>query len=107
LFIAWHKSRGSDITIVKQLPSILRGAGFTDTIKSVSADTKGNPNETRSHADITIALLEGPFGRDIVVKGSASESVVEYLIASFRAWGKHLDGFFANIHVEVIGWKPG
>lgn len=106
LFITWHKSRGSDITIGKQLPSILRSAGFTDTIKSVSADTKGNPKEIRSHADITISLLEGPFGRDIVAKGWASESEVEHLKESIRAWGKHPDAFFANIHVEVIGWKP-
>ena len=107
LFIAWHESRGSDITIGKRLPSILRSAGFTDTIKSVSADTKGNPEETRSHADITISLLEGPFGRDIVEKGWGDESTVEQLKKSIRSWGNHPDAFFANVHVEVVGWKPG
>ena len=106
LFIAWHKSRGSDITIGKRLPSILRGAGFKDTVKSVSADTKGNPDETRSHADITISLLEGPFGRDIVEKGWGDEATVEHLKESIQAWGEHPDAFFANVHVEVIGWKP-
>ena len=107
LFIAWHKSRGSDIIIGKRLSSILRGAGFRDTIKSVSADTKGTLEETRSHADITISLLDGPFGRDIVDKGWGNESTVEQLKESIQAWGEHPDAFFANVHVEVIGWKPG
>ena len=106
LFIAWHQSRGSDITIGKQLPEILRQAGFTNTIKSVSADTKGNPEETRSHAQITVSLLEGPFGRAIVDKGWGGRHLVEHLKASIREWGEHPDAFFANVHVEVIGWKP-
>lgn len=107
LFIAWHQSRGSDITLGKRLPAILREAGFTGTIKSVSADTKGNPEGTRSHAGITISLLEGPFGRDIVDNGWADRPTVERLKESIREWGEHPDAFFANVHVEVIGWKPG
>jgi ubiquinone/menaquinone biosynthesis C-methylase UbiE len=107
LFIAWHQSRGSDITLGKRLPAILREAGFTDTVKSVSADTKGTPEEVRSHAEITLFLLDGPFGRDIVDRGWADTSTVERLKASIRAWGEHPDAFFANVHVEVVGWKPG
>lgn len=107
LFIAWHQSRGSDITLGKRLPAILREAGFTDTVKSVSADTKGNPEEVRSHAAITVSLLDGPFGQAIVDKGWGDKSVVEHLKESIRAWGEHPDAFFANVHVEVVGWKPG
>jgi ubiquinone/menaquinone biosynthesis C-methylase UbiE len=107
LFIAWHQSRGSDITLGKWLPAILRQAGFISTIKSVSADTKGNPEAARSHAGITISLLDGPFGRDIVANGWADESEVEHLKESIQEWGEHPDAFFANVHVEVIGWKPG
>lgn len=107
LFLAWHQSRGSDITLGKRLPTILRQAGFSSTVKSVSADTKGNPEETRSHAEITIFLLDGPFGRDIIAKGWADQASVENLKASIRAWGEHPDAFFANIHVEVVGWKSG
>jgi ubiquinone/menaquinone biosynthesis C-methylase UbiE len=107
LFIAWHKSRSSDITFGKRLPNILRQAGFTNTIKSVSADTKGTLEETRSHARITISLLDGPFGQDIVEKGWVDQSVVERLKENIREWGEHPDAFFANVHVEVIGWKPG
>ncbi len=107
LFIAWHQSRGSDITLGKRLPTILREAGFTNTIKRVSADTKGDPEATRSHADITISLLDGPFGRDIVDNGWADQYTVEQLKESIREWGEHPDAFFANVHVEVIGWKPG
>jgi ubiquinone/menaquinone biosynthesis C-methylase UbiE len=106
LFIAWHQSRGSDITLGKRLPNILRQAGFTNTIKSVSADTKGTLEETRSHAQITISLLDGPFGRDIVEKEWVEMSVVERLKENIREWGEHPDAFFANVHVEVIGWKP-
>lgn len=107
LFIAWHRSRGSDITIGKQLPNILRQAGFVNTVKSVSADTKGSLEETRSHAQITISLLDGPFGRDIVENGWVDRSMVERIKENIREWGDHPDAFFANVHVEVIGWKPG
>jgi SAM-dependent methyltransferase len=105
LFIAWHRSRGSDITIGRRLPAILREAGFINTIKSVSADTKGNPEGTLAHAQITLSLLDGPFGRDVVDKGWADQRVVERLKEAIREWGRHPDAFFANVHVEVIGWK--
>jgi ubiquinone/menaquinone biosynthesis C-methylase UbiE len=105
LFMAWHQSRGSDIALGKRLPAILRQAGFSETIKSVSADTKGDPAGARSHADITISLLDGPFGRDVVDKGWADRRTVERLKESIREWGEHPDAFFANVHVEVIGWK--
>lgn len=106
LFKAWHKSRGSDITLGKRLPSILREAGFINTIKSVSADTKGSPESTRSHAKITASLLDGPFGRDIVNKMWTNKSTVEDLKKSINEWGEHPDSFFSNVHIEVIGWKP-
>jgi ubiquinone/menaquinone biosynthesis C-methylase UbiE len=106
LFIAWHNSRGSDITLGLQLSTILRTAGFTQIIKSVSADTKGTPEAVRSHAEITISLLDGPFGHDIVDRGWGEQALVEHLKESIRAWASHPDAFFANIHVEVIGWKP-
>lgn len=106
LFTTWLQSRGSNTTIGKHLPAILREAGFTGTLKSVSADTKGKPDETRSHAGITISLLEGPFGRDIVDKGWVERSTVEKFKESIREWGEHPDAFFANVHVEVVGRKP-
>ena len=107
LFYLWHESRGSDIHIGRHLPAILREAGFHGMLKSVSADTKSSPEEVRSHAEITTFLLDGPFGQDIVNQGWADQQVVEDLKESIRAWGEHPDAFFANVHVEVIGWKPG
>jgi SAM-dependent methyltransferase len=106
LFIAWHHSRGSDITLGKRLPAILRKAGFTDNIKSVSADTKGNSEAVRSHADITISLLDGSFGRDILDNGWGEKSTVEHLKEGIREWAEYPDAFFANVHIEAIGWKP-
>lgn len=107
LLIAWQQSRGSDVTLGKRLPAILREAGFHNTIKSVSADTKGDPEAVRSHAEITISLLDGPFGQAIVDNGWAGSSTVKRLKDSVREWSEHPDAFFANVHVEVIGWKPG
>jgi ubiquinone/menaquinone biosynthesis C-methylase UbiE len=106
LFIRWHQSRGSDITLGKRLPAILRQSGFTRTLKSVSADTKGNPDKVRSHADITLSLLDGLFGRDILANAWADQPTIARLKAGIQAWGDHPDAFFANVHVEVIGWKP-
>lgn len=106
LINAWLENRGSDVRIGKKLPGILRQAGFINTFKTVSADTKGTPEAVRSHAEITLSLLDGPFGRDIIDEGWADQSTVDRLKETIRAWGRHPDAFFANVHVEVIGWKP-
>jgi ubiquinone/menaquinone biosynthesis C-methylase UbiE len=102
----WQHSRGSDVRLGKHLPTILRQAGFSRTIKSVSADTKGTLEGTRARAQITVSLLDGPFGRAISEKGWGDASTVARLKQSIRAWGEHPDAFFANVHVEVAGWKP-
>ena len=106
LMVSWQQSWGSDVTLGRRLPEILREAGFIDTRKSVSADTKGDPESVRSHAEITVALLDGPFGRAIVDNGWGDAATVGSLKMSIRAWGEHPDAFFANVHVEVVGWKP-
>lgn len=105
LFIAWHRSRGSDTTIGSRLPRVLRQAGFTDIVKTVSADTKGEPDAVRAHAAITISLLEGPFGQDALANDWVDLSTIERLKDAVQEWGEHPDAFFANVHVEVVGWK--
>jgi len=60
-----------------------------------------------AHAEIMVHLLNGSFGRDIVNNGWADEVTVERLRKGARQWGQNPDAFFANVHVEVIGWKPG
>jgi hypothetical protein len=104
--IAWQRHRGSDITLGKRLPEIVRQAGFSGAIKSVSADTKGNPESVRSHADMTVSLLDGPFGHAILENEWAEPDTVERLKDGIQAWAGHPDAFFANVHVEVICWKP-
>jgi len=104
-FHRWHKSRGSDISLGKKLPAIIRESGFTNTIKSLSADTKGEPEATRSHAEIMVALLDGPLGQMILDKTWADEATITEMKDDIRHWGEHPDAFFANVHVEVIGWK--
>jgi ubiquinone/menaquinone biosynthesis C-methylase UbiE len=102
----WQHSRGSDITFGRRLPFVLRRAGFTPTVKSVSADTKGDLESVRAHARITTFLLDGPLGRDALAHGWADRPTIDYLKESIRAWAEHPDAFFANVHVEVVGWKP-
>jgi hypothetical protein len=60
----------------------------------------------RSHARVSIDLLDGPLGRDVLQKGWADRRTLDELKESIREWGEHPDAFFANVHVEVIGWKP-
>jgi ubiquinone/menaquinone biosynthesis C-methylase UbiE len=105
LMIAWQQSRGSDVTLGKRLPAILRDAGFSRTVKNVSADTKGDSEAVRSHARVSLYLLDGPLGQDILEKGWADRRTLDQLKESIREWGEHPDAFFANVHVEVIGWK--
>lgn len=106
IFYAWQQSRGSEITIGKKLPAILREAGFINTIKSVSADTKGNPESVKSHAGIMISLLDGPLKKYIIENKLGDSSFIDHLKENIIKWGEHPDSFFANVHVEVIGWKP-
>lgn len=105
LFTTWLKSRGSDTTVGGRLSAILREAGFSRTEKSVSADTKGTPEAVQSHAQITLSLLDGPFGKAIVENGWGDSSKVESLRQGVREWSAHPDAFFANVHVEVVGFK--
>ncbi|MEJ2215883.1 MAG: methyltransferase domain-containing protein [Gemmatimonadota bacterium] len=105
LFVTWQRSRGSDTTLGSRLPDILREAGFADVVKSVSADTKGDPESVRSHAAITVSLLEGPFGRDALENDWVDLSTIERLKDAVQEWGEHPDAFFGNVHVEVVGWK--
>ena len=105
LMIAWQRERGSDVTLGKRLPAILREAGFIHIGKSVSADSKGDPESVQSHTQITLNLLDGPFGKAILDNGWGDKATVERLKGAIRAWGGHPDSFFANVHVEVIGWK--
>lgn len=105
LMRGWQESRGSDIRLGSRLPGILRQAGFVRIVKSVSADTKGDVESVRSHAEITAALLEGPLGQTALKNGWADRAELERLTGCVRAWAAHPDAYFANIHIEVIGWK--
>jgi SAM-dependent methyltransferase len=107
LFKKWHNSRGSDITTGKNLPSILHKAGFENCIASVSADTKGTPEAVHSHAEITVSLIEGPFGEAVLKNKWADKNTLEKIKGTIKKWGDNPDSFFSNVHVEVIGWKTG
>ncbi len=107
LFLAWNTNRGSDVTMGRRLPALLREGGFTDTVKSVSADTKGEATQVRDHARIMSGLIDGPFGRAVLASGSAGHATLDRLKSSLARWARHPDSFFANLHIEVVGWKPG
>jgi ubiquinone/menaquinone biosynthesis C-methylase UbiE len=107
LMKAWQAARGSDISLGLRLPSILRQAGFTPILKSVSADTKGDEEGVRSHARLTIDLLDGPLGGAALAFGWADRATIGRLKESIRAWSNHPDAFFANVHIEVLGRKAG
>jgi ubiquinone/menaquinone biosynthesis C-methylase UbiE len=107
LMTAWQASRGSDINLGSRLPSILRQAGFSHLVKSVSADTKGDAESVQAHAEITVSLLDGPLGKTALREGWADQRVLDRVKASILAWSEHPEAFFANVHIEVIGWKAG
>ncbi len=105
LFFAWHAARGSDLSLAARLPSILLAAGFGEPIVTVSADTKGTPDEVREHATTMHFLLDGPLGREALARGWADVATLERLAAAADAWGEEPDAFFANVHVEVVARK--
>lgn len=106
LMKAWQEFRGSNVNIGRHLPSILRKAGFTNCIKSVSADTKGTQSEIQSHAEITLNLIEGPLGEASLKNEWTDKKSIENIKREITRWGENPDSFFSNVHIEVIGWKP-
>jgi ubiquinone/menaquinone biosynthesis C-methylase UbiE len=106
LFHRWQASRGSDIDLGKKLPTILREAGFVDAITSVSADTKSTREEVRSHAEILLSLLDGPMGEISLKSGWTDVATIASLRRSLNAWAEDPDAYFANVHIEVVAWKP-
>jgi hypothetical protein len=52
-------------------------------------------------------IIGTPMTRPSTKETYIMDSSVEYLKDSIREWGEHPDAYFANVHVEVIGWKPG
>ena len=107
LFKLWHKSRGSDITLGKRLPAVLREAGFINIVTSISGDTKSSPEDVHSHAEITLSLIDGPFGKAVLENEWADEGTLKNIKETIKEWGENPDSFFSNVHVEVIGWKGG
>ncbi len=105
-FFAWQESRGSDITLGRRLPGIVRRAGFAHIRTSVSADTKGTPQEVLEHAGRMTRLLDGPVGAFARERGLLDEADIGPIREAIEAWGREPDAFFANVHVEVIGRKP-
>jgi SAM-dependent methyltransferase len=106
LFFRWQAARGSDISLGRQLPGILEGAGFETIAISVSADTRATRAEVDEHAGTMLSLLGGPVGRDARSRGDLDENGFERMAAAIRTWAGQPGSFFANVHVEVVGRKP-
>lgn len=106
LFTRWQAARGSDIAMGSRLPALLREAGFVRTVTDVSADVKGTPDAVADHAAIMRALLDGPVGETSLQRGWADADDLARMRDAIEDWGTHPDAFFANVHVEVVGWKP-
>jgi hypothetical protein len=52
-------------------------------------------------------MLRGRFGQWLLSGGTEDQAKLDAYIAAWKAWGEHPDSFHANVHVEVIGHKPG
>ena len=60
----------------------------------------------QSNAQMMTALLDGPFGNAILTHDWAAADTIDYLKQGIRDWADDPDAFFANVHVEVVAWKP-
>lgn len=106
LFVRWHTTRGSDVTLGRRLPALLAQAGFAALETGVSADLKSERTDIDQHVATTLSLLDGPFGHDIMAQGWADRTVISRLRDAVRRWADQPAAYFANLHVEVIGRRP-
>ena len=65
----------------------------------------GTPQVVAKNADLRVGLLRGRMDAELVAQGSINQAHLNELASAMTLWGKHLDSFHANVHVEVIGSK--
>ncbi len=106
LFVRWHRARGSDVTLGRRLPTLLTQAGFASLETGVSADVKSDRADVERHVAMTLSLLDGPFGHDVVARGWADDAAISGLRDAVRRWADQPGAYFANLHVEAIGRRP-
>lgn len=97
---------GGDRTIHRQLPALLRKAGFGRVELSASYESFGNPGAIRMWAErMAGTFTQPPVYEQLTELGWASQVELEQIAAAWRTWSDNPDAFFARSWREAVAWK--
>ena len=97
---------GGDRTIHRQLPALLRKAGFGRVQLSASYESFGNPGAIRMWAErMAGTFTQPPVYEQLSELGWASQVELEQIAAAWRTWSDNPDAFFARSWREAVAWK--
>ena len=101
-----YRHNGGDRTIGSRVPVLFREAGFDRVEVSASYECFGNLEAIKKWAErMAGTLTQPPVCEQLLELGWASQAELEEMAASWRAWGKNRDAFFARSWREAVGWK--
>ena len=97
---------GTNHFLGKQLPSLLRHAGFEDVMGSASCESYGTPEAMAYWADLFVRYLQDPDRMEVAQnQGWADETTVARWGAAIKEWGADPDSFAVLMRCEAVGWK--
>ena len=97
---------GGDRIIHRQLPALLRKAGFGRVELSASYESFGNPGAIRMWAErMAGTFTQPPVYEQLSELGWASQVELEQIAAAWRTWSDNPDAFFARSWREAVAWK--
>ena len=106
-FKRWHRSRGSDLTIGKRMPGILRRAGFDRVDIGASHEIKSSRGSVTAHARMLGGLFEpgGGIRETALARGWANEARLDRMADAWRRWGADPDAFVVFVLCEMVAHK--
>ena len=104
LFRRWQRHRGSDLRTGKNLPAILRHAGFERIVPSASYEIFRGEQEADGRG-MAALFTESPLTRVALERGWVDRATLDRIAADWLAWAEKPDSYLANAMGEAIGWK--
>jgi ubiquinone/menaquinone biosynthesis C-methylase UbiE len=102
------RANGGEPDAGRRLHQWLRGAGFRDLEVTSSVWTYSTPADRTSWAELWARRITLPHFADRAVELDLCEYMeTTALAAGWRRWASEPDGWFAFIHGQVVGVKPG
>lgn len=107
LIFNYRSSRGTNDGIGKEVPGMLRAAGFVDIEVNATAHAHGNLGERRRIRHQYVGIASEPdFVSTVVAEGWTDAAAVQRMIEAFDRWVEEPGAFHSRGGVATIALKP-